>query len=240
MLEAPSLQGGHRMKLHANAALSLRQRERMVRRVVEQGWSITKAAAAAEVSERPAAKWVRRYRAEGELRAAGSLLGAGGRSPTAPTSRRSRRSPRCGGCGSPARRSPSCSGWPLSTVSGILTRIGMGQLGRLGLEPAERYERAAAGRADPHRRQEARAHPRRRRQARSAAAARTTPARCTDAAGVSRARRRLGVRAHRDRRRHPPGLRRSAARREGHAPRSRSCAARVAFYRAPRHHRRAS
>ena len=29
----------------------------------------------------------------------------------------------------------------LSTVSGILTRIGMGKLGRLGLEPAERYER---------------------------------------------------------------------------------------------------
>ena len=36
------------MKLHANAALSLRQRERMVRRVVEQGWSLAKAAAAAE------------------------------------------------------------------------------------------------------------------------------------------------------------------------------------------------
>ena len=30
---------------------------------------------------------------------------------------------------------------PESTVSGILTRIGMGRLGRLGLEPARRYER---------------------------------------------------------------------------------------------------
>jgi hypothetical protein len=30
---------------------------------------------------------------------------------------------------------------PLSTVSEILSRIGMGQLGRLGLEPAVRYER---------------------------------------------------------------------------------------------------
>jgi DNA-binding transcriptional ArsR family regulator len=29
----------------------------------------------------------------------------------------------------------------LSTVSGILTRIGMGKLGRIGLEPARRYER---------------------------------------------------------------------------------------------------
>jgi transposase InsO family protein len=33
----------------------------------------------------------------------------------------------------------------LSTVSGILTRIGMGRLGRLGLEPARRYERARPG-----------------------------------------------------------------------------------------------
>jgi transposase InsO family protein len=33
----------------------------------------------------------------------------------------------------------------LSTVSGILTRIGMGRLGRLGLEPAVRYERERPG-----------------------------------------------------------------------------------------------
>jgi transposase InsO family protein len=34
---------------------------------------------------------------------------------------------------------------PLSTVSGILTRIGLGRLGRLGLEPAVRYERSRPG-----------------------------------------------------------------------------------------------
>jgi hypothetical protein len=33
----------------------------------------------------------------------------------------------------------------LSTDSGILTRIGMGKLGRLGLEPARRYERERPG-----------------------------------------------------------------------------------------------
>jgi transposase InsO family protein len=33
----------------------------------------------------------------------------------------------------------------LSTVSGVLTRIGLGRLGRLGLEPAQRYERARPG-----------------------------------------------------------------------------------------------
>ena len=34
---------------------------------------------------------------------------------------------------------------PLSTVSGVLTRTGMGKLGRLGLEPAIRYERERPG-----------------------------------------------------------------------------------------------
>jgi transposase InsO family protein len=34
---------------------------------------------------------------------------------------------------------------PEKTVSGILTRIGMGRLGRLGLEPARRYERKRPG-----------------------------------------------------------------------------------------------
>jgi len=34
---------------------------------------------------------------------------------------------------------------PLSTVSGILTRVGLGRLGRLGLEPPHRYERSRPG-----------------------------------------------------------------------------------------------
>jgi transposase InsO family protein len=36
-------------------------------------------------------------------------------------------------------------GMALSTVSGILSRTGMGRLGRLGLEPAVRYERSRPG-----------------------------------------------------------------------------------------------
>src|SRR4051794_32282389 len=55
------------MKLHANAALSLNGRRVMVRRVVFEQWTLTQAAAAAEVSVRCARKWVGRYRAEGEL-----------------------------------------------------------------------------------------------------------------------------------------------------------------------------
>jgi transposase len=54
------------MKLHGNAAPSLKKRRRLARRVVEEEWSLTSAAAAAEVSERTARKWVERYRAEGE------------------------------------------------------------------------------------------------------------------------------------------------------------------------------
>jgi len=38
----------------------------MVLRVVEEGWSLAAAAEAAGVSERTCAKWVARYRAEGE------------------------------------------------------------------------------------------------------------------------------------------------------------------------------
>src|SRR4051794_16832536 len=38
-----------------------------------------------------------------------------------------------------------CLGMALSTVSGVLTRIGMGKLSRIGLEPAQRYERARPG-----------------------------------------------------------------------------------------------
>ena len=54
------------MKLHANAALSLKGRRELCRRVVEQDWTLTEAAAAASVSVRCARKWVGRYRLEGE------------------------------------------------------------------------------------------------------------------------------------------------------------------------------
>src|SRR6185437_1000193 len=58
-------QGGHRMKLHANARLSLKGRELLVDRVERAGWSLTQAAEAAGVSERTARKWLGRWRAEG-------------------------------------------------------------------------------------------------------------------------------------------------------------------------------
>ena len=132
------------MKLHANAALSLNQRRRLVCRVLEEGWSLMKAAAAAEVSDRTAAKWVARYRAEGT----DGLLDRS----SAPLVVANRTEERTIEVIAALRRlrftGPEIAELldrPLSTVSGILRRIGMGKLGRLGLEPAVRYERARPG-----------------------------------------------------------------------------------------------
>jgi transposase InsO family protein len=132
------------MRLHANAALSLNQRRRMVLRVLEQGWALTSAAAAAEVSGRTCSKWVRRYLAEGEL----GLLDRS----SAPRAVVNRTDERRVEAIAALRRlrftGPEIAerlAMPLSTVSGILTRIGMGRLGRIGLEPAQRYERERPG-----------------------------------------------------------------------------------------------
>jgi transposase InsO family protein len=132
------------MKLHANAALSFRQRERMVRRVVEDGWSVREVALVAEVSDRTARKWVARYRSEGTA----GLLDRS----SAPLRVANRSDEQLIQAIAALRRlrftGPEISevlDRPVSTVSGILTRIGMGRLGRLGMEPAERYERSVAG-----------------------------------------------------------------------------------------------
>jgi transposase InsO family protein len=132
------------MKLHRNAALSWSGRRRLAGRVVDQHWTLAAAAEAAGVSVRCAGKWVGRYRLEGEL-------GLCDRSSA----------PRCVANRTPPERVEAIAklrrlrftaaeiaetlGMALSTVSGILTRSGMGRLGRLGLEPAVRYERTRPG-----------------------------------------------------------------------------------------------
>ena len=132
------------MKLHANAALGPKGRLTMVARVVERGWPVAEAAEAAGVSGRTCSKWVARYRAEGEA-------GLIDRSSAAKTVA-NRTDERAISVIAALRRirftGPEIAellGRPLSTVSGILTRIGMGKLGRLGLEPAQRYEREQPG-----------------------------------------------------------------------------------------------
>jgi hypothetical protein len=122
------------MRLHANARLSLKGRELLIDRVEHAGWSLSAAAEAAGISDRTARKWLARWRLEG----AAGLLDR----PSAPhvqviaALRRLRMT---------GAEIAELLDRPLSTISGILTRIGMGKLGRLGMEPAQRYERERPG-----------------------------------------------------------------------------------------------
>ncbi len=132
------------MKLHGNAALSWQGRRRLAIRVLEEGWTVSAAAAAAGVSVRCARKWVVRYREEGERglhdRSSAPKLVANRTSQQRVdviiVLRRLRFS---------AAEIAEALGMALSTVSVILRRVGMGRLGRLGLEQPVRYERTRPG-----------------------------------------------------------------------------------------------
>jgi len=132
------------MKMHANARLSLKGRELLIDRVENAGWSLSAAAEAAGISDRTARKWIARYRADGrdgllDRSSAPSVVAnrtEDGRVEVIAALRRLRMT---------GAEIAETLDMALSTVSGILTRIGMGKLGRLGLEPAQRYERARPG-----------------------------------------------------------------------------------------------
>src|SRR5580700_4222338 len=132
------------MKMHANARLSLKGRELLIDRVQDAGWSLSAAAEAAGISDRTARKWIARHQTEGRD-------GLHDRS-SAPRHVANRTDERRVEVIAALRRVrmtgaeiAECLDMALSTVSGILTSIGLGKLGRLGLEPAQRYERARAG-----------------------------------------------------------------------------------------------
>jgi len=133
------------MRFHGNARTCLHSRLLMVERVLEQGWRVAAAAEAAGVSERTVAKWLARYRSEG-------------------------RDGLCDRSSAPhriARRTPAervrviellrrlrmtaaeiaeVLRMPLSTVSAVLKRIGLGRRSRLEpFEPANRYECSRPG-----------------------------------------------------------------------------------------------
>jgi transposase InsO family protein len=133
------------MKVHANAPLGPKGRLTMVRRVVEQEWSLAQAAAAAGVSERTCSKWVGRYRAEGRA----GLLNRSSAPRSVPhrtdedrvQAIASLRRLRMTGA-----EIAMCLGMPLSTVSAVLLRVGLGKLSRLEPpEPPNRYERSRPG-----------------------------------------------------------------------------------------------
>ena len=132
------------MRLHANAALSWSGRRLLVERVLVDRWTLTAAAEAAGVSVRCARKWVGRYRLEGEQ----GLLDRSS-------------APRQVANKTPADRIgvivllrqlrmtaaeiAETLQMPLSTVSAVLRRQGMGKLGQIGLEQPVRYERSRPG-----------------------------------------------------------------------------------------------
>ena len=193
-------------------------------------------AEAAGVSDRTARKWLGRYRAEG---AAGLLDRS-----SAPAVVANRTDERRVQAIAALRRLRMTGAeiaevldMALSTVSAILTRIGMGKLGRLGLEPVVRYERQRPGElihidvkklgriqggAGKRVRDGLRRH--------DTPAAATPRARCTKRSAGSSCTSRSTT--------HPPGLRRSARRREGDH-RHRLPRPRRGALRRPRHHRAA-
>ncbi len=133
------------MKLHANARTCPHSRLLIVERVLEQGWTLRRAAEAAGVSRRTAAKWLARYRVEGEagLRDRSSapadvpLRTPEERVQLIAFLRRLRMT---------AAEIAEVLAMPLSTVSAVLTRIGLGKRSRLEpLEAPNRYERAEPG-----------------------------------------------------------------------------------------------
>jgi len=132
------------MRIHANARLSPNGRRLLVDRIERDGWTVQAAADAAGISQRTACKWLARWRAEGP----GGLVDRS----SAPRRVANKSEPRLVETIAALRRlrfsGPQIAELldrPLSTVSAVLKRIGMGRLGRLGLQPAVRYERSRPG-----------------------------------------------------------------------------------------------
>jgi transposase len=112
--------------------------------VLEQGWTLRAAAEAAGVSVRCARKWVGSYQTAGEA-------GLVDRS-SAPRRIANRTAPErvavivgLRQLRMTAAEIAETLAMPLSTVSVVLKRNGVGKLGRIGLEQPVRYERARPG-----------------------------------------------------------------------------------------------
>jgi len=133
------------MEVHARAALSPIGRRRVVGRVVEEGWRVAVAAQAAGVSERSVYRWLARWRSEGSA----GLVDRRSAPKRIPHKTSAERVTAI--CGLRQTRLTAAEiaeqlRMPLSTVSAVLLREGLGKRSRLAPpEPANRYERAAPG-----------------------------------------------------------------------------------------------
>src|SRR3954454_4754792 len=140
----PTAPRRHRMKLHANARLSPNGRRLLIDRVEQHGWDIGDAAQAAGISVRTARKWLARWRAEGEL----GLLDRSSAPKTVANKTDGKTVELIGALRKLRFSGPQIAELidrPLSTVCAVLKRLGMDRLGRLGLQPAQRYEHELPG-----------------------------------------------------------------------------------------------
>ena len=133
------------MKLHGNARTCPNSRRLLIERVIEEGWSVSGAAAAAGISERTVYRWLRRWREDG----AEGLCDRSSRPLRSPR-QLSAQSVRVIGSLRRLRMTAAeiaeVLGLALSTVSLWLKRIGLGKRSRLEPpEPPNRYERRHAG-----------------------------------------------------------------------------------------------
>lgn len=132
------------MKLHGNAALSLRGRQRVVA-LRQQGLGLAETAQAVGASPRTCAKWWARWQADGDAGLA-DRPSTPKRQPTATNEQRVQAIAALRRVRLTGPEIAVALGMPVSTVSGILARIGLGKLSKLEpLEPANRYEHARPG-----------------------------------------------------------------------------------------------
>jgi transposase InsO family protein len=132
------------MKIHANARLSPNGRRLLVDRIERDGWTVQAAAEAAGISSRTARKWLARWRSQGQA----GLLDRSSAPKVVANRTDAGTVELIAGLRGLRFSGPQIAeiiDRPLSTVSAVLKRIGMGRLGRLGLQPAVRYERKRPG-----------------------------------------------------------------------------------------------
>ena len=133
------------MKIHANARTCVNSRRLLVDRIENQSFSLMEAAAAAGISERTAAKWLARWRAEGEA-GLNDRSSAPKRIPHRTPPDRVEAITKLRKLRLTAAEISEALRMALSTVSAVLRRIGLGKLSRLEpIEPPNRYERKRAG-----------------------------------------------------------------------------------------------
>ncbi len=133
------------MNLHRNARLTPRGRLLLVERVCGQQVALREAAAAAGISSRTASKWVARYRREGSA-GLNDRSSAPRRIPRRTSEQRVAAIAALRRVRMTAAEISELLGMPLSTVSAVLLRIGLGKRSRLEpLEPSNRYQRERPG-----------------------------------------------------------------------------------------------